>query len=128
MIFGPVPVARAEGAVLAHSVRLAGGRLRKGKRLDAADVAALAGEGLSEVIVARFEPGDVGEDDAAQRVAAALVRDPDAAGLRVSAPFTGRVNLLANHPGVAVIDAARVNAVNAVQPMITNRQKIESIE
>ena len=82
MIFGPVAVAQAEGAVLAHSVKLAGGRLRKGKLLGAGDVAALAAEGLDEVIVARFEPGDVGEDAAARRIAAALVRDPGAAGLR----------------------------------------------
>ena len=38
MIFGPVPVGAAEGAVLAHSVRVSEGRLRKGKVLGAADV------------------------------------------------------------------------------------------
>ncbi|MBB96287.1 MAG: molybdopterin biosynthesis protein [Rhodobacteraceae bacterium] len=119
MIFGPVAVAQAEGAVLAHSVKLAGGRLRKGKLLGAGDVAALAAEGLDEVIVARFEPGDVGEDAAARRIAAALVRDPGAAGLRVTDPFTGRVNLIAEGPGVVDLDERVIQAVNRVDPMIT---------
>lgn len=119
MIFGPVPVAEAEGAVLAHSVRVSGERLRKGKLLGAADVAALVATGLGEVIVARFEPGDVGEDEAARRVAAALVRDPGAVGLRVTEPFTGRVNLIAEGPGVVVLDEAVIGAVNRVDPMIT---------
>ncbi|QEW21281.1 putative molybdopterin biosynthesis protein MoeA/LysR substrate binding-domain-containing protein [Marinibacterium anthonyi] len=119
MIFGPVPVGAAEGAVLAHSVRVSEGRLRKGKVLGAADVAALRAEGVAEVIVARFEAGDVGEDAAARRVAAALVRDPGAAGLRVTEPFTGRVNLMAEGPGVVVLDEAVIGAVNRVDPMIT---------
>ncbi len=119
MIFGPVPVAEAAGAVLAHSLKLPAGRLRKGKVLDQTDIAALRAADLAEVIVARFEPGDVGEDEAARRIAAALVRDPEAAGLRVTAPFTGRVNLIADGPGVVVLDQAVLAAVNEVDPMIT---------
>ena len=42
MNFGPVPVADAVGAILAHSVRLDGRRLRKGVVLTARDVSALA--------------------------------------------------------------------------------------
>ena len=119
MIFGAVPVGEAAGAVLAHSVKLDTRRLRKGKLLEGADVAALAAAGLGEVIVARFEPGDVGEDEAAARVAAALVRDPGAAGLSVTEPFTGRVNLLATGPGVVVLDEGIIAAVNRIDPMIT---------
>lgn len=119
MKFGPVPVAEAEGAVLAHSVALEKGRLRKGAVLTAADVAALVGAGLNEVIVARLDPGDLGENAAAARIAAALVPDPAAAGLRVTEPFTGRVNLIAEAPGVAVLDVAAIEAVNRVHPMIT---------
>ncbi|MGR3803519.1 molybdopterin-binding protein [Marinibacterium profundimaris] len=119
MIFGTVPLDQAAGAVLAHSVKLDSGRLRKGKLLDGDDVAKLRAAGLEEVIAARFEPGDVGENEAARRIAAALVRDPAAAGLTVSEPFTGRVNLLAGGPGVVVLDEAVVGAVNRIDPMIT---------
>ena len=49
MNFGAVPVADAIGAILAHSVRLEGRRLRKGLVLTAQDVAALARDGHSAV-------------------------------------------------------------------------------
>lgn len=119
MKFGPVPVAAAAGAILAHSVALPGGRLRKGKRLDAGDLDRLAAAGVNHVTVARLEPGDVDEDEAAASLAAALVPDAQAAGLRIAAPFTGRVNVFAEGPGVLCLDAARLHAVNAADPMIT---------
>lgn len=119
MKFGPVPLADAAGAILAHSVSLAKGRLRKGVVLDAAALDKLRNAGLTEVTVARLEPGDVHEDAAAERLASALVPDPKAAFLRLAPASTGRVNIYATRNGVAAIDAARINAVNAVHPMIT---------
>ena len=119
MKFGPVPLSGAEGAMLAHSIALPKGRLRKGKLLSQDDVAALRSLGLSEVIVARLEPGDLPEDEAAARIAAALVPDPEAAGLKLGEAATGRVNLHAAAPGVLEVDAARINALNAIHPMIT---------
>lgn len=102
---------------MAHSVPLPTGRMRKGKRLDAADIAALAGLGLTEVTVARLEAGDQHEDEAALDVAKALVRG--AAGLDLKPVGTGRVNIHALEAGVVGIVAAKINAVNAVDPMIT---------
>jgi molybdenum cofactor cytidylyltransferase len=119
MRFGPVAPAEAEGAVLAHSMNLGGLRLRKGRPLSAADVAALAGAGVAEVTVARLDPGDVPEDAAAETVAKALAPDPAGLGLSRSAPFTGRVNLFADGAGVLRVDAATVTALNAVDPAIT---------
>ena len=52
MKFGPVPIAGAEGAILAHSVGLPDGRLRKGKILDPADLERLEAAGLTEIIAA----------------------------------------------------------------------------
>ena len=115
MHFGSVPLDQAEGAILAHSLPLAGGRLRKGKILTAADLQALAAEGRAEVTVARLEPGDVAEDAAA----IALARAVAGPGLELQAVGTGRLNLLARGPGLARIDAARVDALNAVDPAIT---------
>jgi len=117
MRFGHVPVTRAAGAILAHSVRLPEGRLRKGHVLTDRDLAALAAAGLAEVSVARLDPGDMDEDAAALTVAEAL--HDGAGGVSLSAPFTGRVNLLAEGPGVALIEAAKIDAANAVDPMIT---------
>lgn len=118
MEFGPVPLDRAKGAILAHSLVVAGKRLGKGRLLSDADVAALAREGFETVTVARPDPErDMGEDEAAAVIAAALAGA--ALGLRVSAPFTGRVNVYAEAPGLARIDAAAIDAVNAVHEAIT---------
>lgn len=119
MRFGPVPLHEAEGAVLAHSVPVSQGRLRKGRVLDRADIAALRETGLTRVTVARLDPGDVEENEAARRLAAALVPDPETAGLEVQEAFTGRVNIRATRPGVIEIDASAIEELNAVDPMIT---------
>jgi molybdenum cofactor cytidylyltransferase len=117
MKFGAVPVAQAEGALLAHALRVPGGRLKKGQVLAAGDLDALAGAGYREVTVARPDPDDLLENDAAEALARAL--HDDTAGLRRSRAFTGRVNLLAEGPGVVQLDADRVTAANAVDPMVT---------
>lgn len=118
MRFGPVAPDKAEGAVLAHSLMLPDGRMRKGRVLAPADIARIRAAGLSEVTVARLDPGDVDENAAAARIAAALVPDPAAAHLRLAEPGKGRVNIHAEAPGVLEVDAARIVAANMVDPMI----------
>lgn len=117
MIFGPVPTAQALGCVLAHSVALPDGRLRKGVVLGQAEIDALVQAQIAQVTVARLEHGDVSENDAADLLADALLAG--GCGLRRSAAFTGRVNLIAEGAGVAQLDVAALEAVNAVDPMIT---------
>ncbi|MDK3071899.1 molybdopterin-binding protein [Sedimentitalea sp. JM2-8] len=119
MKFGPVAVSEAQGAVLAHSVKLPGARLRKGVVLTADHVAALRDAGLTQVIAARLSQGDLDENTAASKLAAVLVPDPASAGLTVTAPFTGRVNLIADTPGVAVLNVDALERFNRVHPMIT---------
>jgi molybdenum cofactor cytidylyltransferase len=117
MKFGSVALDSAEGAVLAHSVGLTEGRLRKGRVLTGADIDALRAAGHQEVTVARLDPEDMSEDDAATALAEALLDGQK--GLRAGKAFTGRVNLLAEGPGVALLDVTRLEAVNLVHPMIT---------
>lgn len=119
MKFGSVPVGDAVGAILAHSIELDGRRLRKGVVLDAAHISQMQAADIGEVIVARLEQGDVPEDAAARALAHALVPDPERAALVLTNAFTGRVNLLAEGPGVAVLDVAALEALNRVHPMIT---------
>lgn len=119
MRFGPVPLGAAQGAILAHSVPVAGGVAKKGTVIDGALLTRLRDTGLTEVTVARLEDGDVPEDAAAARLAAALVPDADAAHVALSPAFTGRVNINAIGPGVTHVDAQAVAALNAVDPAIT---------
>ena len=115
MKFGPVPVTDALGAVLAHSTKAGGRTLKKGRVLDENDLAALRDAGFETVGVARLEPGDVPEDQAASEIAAALAGD----NLKIAEPFTGRVNLFAAARGLALIDRARLDRVNLVDEAVT---------
>jgi molybdenum cofactor cytidylyltransferase len=115
--FGPVPLADASGAILAHSV----GGLKKGRTLSAEDVAKLQRAGIEQVVAARLEAGDVPEDEAATAVAEAAAGD----GVTVQAAFTGRCNLYAKTGvyaktgGVVVIERERVDAINLVDEAVT---------
>jgi molybdenum cofactor cytidylyltransferase len=119
MRFGPVPLSEALGAILAHSVALPEGRLRKGCTLGPTEIEQLQATGHAQVIVARLDPTDLHEDAAALAVAQALVPDPRAAGLDLRPVGTGRVNLHARTAGVLDVAAAKVDALNAVDPMLT---------
>ncbi|MBV9686337.1 MAG: molybdopterin-binding/glycosyltransferase family 2 protein [Alphaproteobacteria bacterium] len=115
MKFGEVPVAEAEGAILAHSLKLGTTTLKKGRVLSPQDLEAIAAAGLEEITVARLDYGDVAENDAAERVAAAAL----GSGITAAAPFTGRVNLHAEARGLLVFDPERVNHLNLVDEAIT---------
>jgi molybdenum cofactor cytidylyltransferase len=83
------------------------------------DLVALSAAGVAEVSVARLEPGDVGEAEAAARLARNLVPDEGPAGLRLSVPVNGRVNLHATRAGVLGVDAGAVLRLNLIDPALT---------
>jgi molybdenum cofactor cytidylyltransferase len=113
--FGPVPVADAFGAIVAHAVRRDGFVLKKGQIVTAEHQAALRAASVGEIIAARLDPGDVGEDDAARRLAEGL-RGPN---LRAEGAFTGRVNLFAAKAGLVIVDADKIAGVNGIDEAIT---------
>ncbi|MFM2043269.1 MAG: hypothetical protein RLY86_1845 [Pseudomonadota bacterium] len=115
MVFGDLPLAAAEGAILAHSLTLPGFTFRKGRILSADDLARLAAAGLKQVTVAKPGPEDVGEDQAAARIAAPLTGP----GISASPAHTGRVNLHADRNGVLDLDGAVLEAMNQVDEGIT---------
>lgn len=119
MRFGPCAIDEAQGAILAHSLRLTGppgGRvIKKGSVLSAADCADLRAAGHESVIAAVLEPGDVGEDGAARAMAEAVA----GGGLRVSDAATGRCNLYALESGLLRVRVDAVNAANAVDEALT---------
>jgi len=115
MKFGALPPREAEGAIAVHSIRKGGFTLKKGTRIGAKEIAALEAANVSEIVVARLEPDDVGEDVAAAEIAAAVA----GAGVIVDRAFTGRANLFAEQAGVLVVDKAGIDALNDVDPSIT---------
>ncbi len=115
MKFGAIPLDEAEGAILAHSIKLDRVALKKGRRLSADDLAALRAAGAKHVTAAKLEPDDIEEDEAARLVAAAVA----GANLQIDKPFTGRVNLHAEQAGVVVVDRARIDRLNLVDEAVT---------
>ncbi len=114
MKFGETPIDDAAGAILAHSIRHDGLAFKKGRVLSPDDITALRDAGIDSVVAARLDPSDVGEDEAATRIAQAV----RGAGLRAASAFTGRVNLVADAQGIAVIDP-QIEALNLTHEAIT---------
>ena len=114
-----LPLDELAGAVLLAPVRLAGGQLRKGARLDGPTaerlvVAARAGELGEPVRLARLEPGDLHEDEAAARLADAVAGP----GVARQPPRQSRLDLTARWDGVLHVRIAgltRLNTLDAVE-------------
>ncbi len=105
------PTPAAAGAILAHALRLPGGRrLPKGHRLTADDIAALLAAGHHELAVIRPAADDLMEDDAARHLAARLA----GAHLQVGAVARGRADILAMADGLPAIDRRLITRLNAL--------------
>src|SRR4051794_21326229 len=115
MRFGEIPVGEAAGAILAHSLRFGATALKKGRLLSEADIAALSAAGVSEIVAARLDPGDLREDPAADRIAAAIA----GTDIKASPAFTGRANLFAETRGLLVFDRDRLDRLNLVDEAVT---------
>nr|WP_303626505.1 molybdopterin-binding protein [Roseovarius sp. M141] len=92
-------------------------KIAKGTVLTVQHLRDLAEDGVTQVVAARLEPGDVHEDAAAEQLAAAMLAS--GVGLRARRASTGRVNLVAEHTGIVSLDAAAILAANLVDPGIT---------
>lgn len=112
MFLTTLPVDQAVGHILRHNIADAAGHkaLPKGRRLSEDDAARLRALGIATVRVAVLEPGDVHEDEAAQRLADA-VRRP---GAVPTDAVHSRVNLLAETDGVVEVDVDALLAINEI--------------
>lgn len=115
MIFASLPLAEAKGAILAHSIPLSGRVLCKGSVLSEEAVTALAAAGHASVAAARLEAGEIPEDAAADRIAAALLTPL----IGRSAAATGRVNLHAEAPGLLRVNRNIVDRMNRLDESVT---------
>jgi hypothetical protein len=98
----------ALGAVLTATERLDGKRrFRKGARIDATDLADLA-RLEHPVHLVSLDPGDVHEDEAGSRLAAAIA----GAGIDRRDPMQSRVNLVANRKGLLRVDRDAIIELN----------------
>jgi molybdenum cofactor cytidylyltransferase len=115
MKFGGVAPKDALGATAVHTIRQGTLVLKKGTLIGPAEVAALDGAGIKEIVVAQLEPGDVSEDVAAAEIAEKVAGQ----GVHVDRAFTGRANLFAETAGVLVVDKDAIDHLNRVDEAIT---------
>ena len=101
MIFAEMAARRGRGRHPRPQRRCRGGAFKKGRRLSAADIAALAAAGQTSVMAVRLEPDDVPRGRGGR---APWPRRVAGDHLTVAAPFTGRCNLMAQRQGVLVVD------------------------
>ena len=115
MRFETMRTAEALGAILAHSLNAGGQRLKKGRLLSEQNISNLLEAGISEITAARLEPGDIGEDEAAGKIAQSFTGK----GVRTGAAFTGRANLYAEFDGIMVLDQAAIESANLTDDALT---------
>ncbi len=110
------PSAHLVGAVLPRDVRVGGERWSKGRRLSADDLARLAADpdALEDPIAVLVpEPGDVHEDEAAIRLAAAVAGP----GLTTRGPAESRVDLIADVDGVVRVRVPTLERLDRIDPL-----------
>ncbi|MEE8321763.1 MAG: 4-diphosphocytidyl-2C-methyl-D-erythritol kinase, partial [Gammaproteobacteria bacterium] len=115
MIFGTCPLDEAVNSVLAHSMATSNRTLKKGRVLTEADITELKTAGYQSVMVARFEPGDVSEDQAAYALATAVATEH----LAVDTAFTGRCNLRSHTSGILIVNLDGINSINHTHESMT---------
>lgn len=115
MRFETMKTEDALGAILAHSLNAGGKKLKKGRVLDERDLSNLQAAGISELTAARLEPDDIGEDEAAAKIARSFAGN----GVRSGDPFTGRANLYAEADGLVILDQACIENANLTDEALT---------
>jgi hypothetical protein len=104
------------GAVLTRDLFVGGARWSKGRRLSAADLetfAAAPPPDVASVTVIVLDEGDLHEDEAARRLAAAVAGP----GLTVRGPVQSRVDLVATDDGVVHVRTTELERLNRVDPL-----------
>jgi hypothetical protein len=119
LVTGRVPPSDLVGAVLTRDLALPGRRLAKGTRLTGEDLALIGADAPGRAVTVLVPgPGDVHEDEAALRLAAAVTGgDAAAAGLAVRGPVQSRVDLVAAVAGVVEVRLAALNRLNRLDPL-----------
>jgi len=114
---GSRPAAGLAGAVLTRDLRVGAERWPKGRRLSSEDLAALAADAAAipaeGATVLVLEPGDLHEDDAALRLAAAVGDD----SVTIRGPNESRVDLLAKTGGVLFVRTRELERLNRIDPL-----------
>lgn len=112
-----IPIHQAIGRVLAHDVTrivpglYKGPAFKKGHIVQQQDIAMLLDMGKANIYVLELSSDQVHEDIAAQRIATAAAGP----GLKLTLPSEGRINLIAEYPGLLKVDVPTLNKLNGLE-------------
>jgi len=115
-----VPVEEAVGMVLCHDVtRIVPGKhkgpaFKKGHIITSADIEALLDMGKANVYVYDLSQGYIHENDAALRIASAAA----GAGVNLTSPSEGRVNLTAGSGGLLKVNVDALRGINSTEDVV----------
>lgn len=124
-----VSTEEAIGLPLAHDITQIvpgvskGVLFRRGHVIRPEDVPELLKCGKEHVYVMELGEGEVHEEDAAVRLSRAI----GGPGCDFSEPAEGKVNLLATHDGLVVVDAGLVNQLNEVECVIVSTRSDRAV-
>jgi molybdenum cofactor cytidylyltransferase len=109
-----LPIEAAVGHILIHNIGDGSGQkvLKKGTPLTEQNIATLRELGYASIEVGVLARDDMLEDEAAVRIAAALVEGAES--LSTSHAVGGRVNIHAERDGLLYVEAERLAALNAL--------------
>jgi len=111
-----IPVEEAVGLPLAHDIteivpgKYKGPAFRRGHVIRAEDISKLLDVGKAHIYVMELEKDELHEEDAARRLAKAAAGEH----LQLTDPVEGRVNLIAEIPGLLKIDADLLYRFNSL--------------
>ncbi|OYD06716.1 molybdopterin-binding protein [Paludifilum halophilum] len=123
-----VHVSEAVGLVLAHDLtqvlpgKYKGPLFRKGHVVRGEDIDDLLSIGKEHIYVMDLAEGELHENDAARRIAAAAGGE----NLRMSPPKEGKVNLIAKRDGLLKVEAEAVHGVNHVDQAVLSTLKTDT--
>lgn len=115
-----VKVEEAVGMVLGHDMTqiipggFKGARFKKGHIVKEEDIPVLKSMGKDHIYILELEEGMVHENDAATRIAWATVGQ----GLSLSDPSEGKINYIAEYPGLLEINVPKLHAINSVPDVV----------
>ncbi|HWP97904.1 MAG TPA: molybdopterin-binding protein [Syntrophomonadaceae bacterium] len=127
-----IKVNDAVGAVLCHDIteivpgKFKGTAFKKGHVINSDDILKLLRLGKEHIYVWEMSEGKVHENDAALRIAQALMGP----GLYMSEPREGKVNLIATTSGMCVINESLLMEINMVEEVVVatrnNRKPVQA--
>lgn len=116
VVVSEATIAGMRGAIIAADARSPDGRvaLRKGTALGEAHRSALVTLAGREIHVVELAPAELPQDDAAERLAAALAGP----GVRAERPEQGQARLRADLRGVLHVRSETIRALNGLSPLL----------